>query len=419
VQCGSLVSLYDFENREGIFPGVHRSYKFCLLTLTGLDYPHEAPDLAFFLYRTPQLHDEERRFTLNREDFELINPNTLTCPVFRTQRDAEITKNIYRQVPVLVNEKNGENPWGFRGLLMFMMNTDSGLFQIAPTADAVPLYEAKLIHQFDHRWATYDGEDTRDLTDEEKTSPECCVNPRYWVPKTEVAARLESRWNRGWLLGWRDITNATNERTFVATILPRAGCGNNLPLVQLSDINSSSAPYFMANFCSFILDFVARFKVGGSHLNFFIVNQLPILAPRVYEAVCTWSRNVRLSGWLAPRILELVYTTWDLQPFAQDLGYNGPPFRWESERRFLLRCEIDAAFFHLYNIPREDVDYIMETFPIVKRKDEERYGEYRTKRVIMEIYDEMAQSMRTGQPYQTRLNPPPADPRVAHNLPGR
>jgi hypothetical protein len=104
----------------------------------------------------------------------------------------------------------------------------------------------------------------------------------------------------------------------------------------------------------------------------------------------------------------------NLKGFGIDLGYSGSPFRWDEERRFLLRCELDAAFFHLYGIEHDDVDYIMGTFPIVKRKDEQQHGEYRTKRVILEIYDEMARAMRTGEPYHTRLDPPPADPRVAH-----
>ena len=112
----------------------------------------------------------------------------------------------------------------------------------------------------------------------------------------------------------------------------------------------------------------------------------------------------------------MTYTAWDLQPFAQNCGYDGPPFRWDEERRFLLRCELDAAFFHLYGIEGDDVGYIMETFPIVKRKDEAAHGEYRTKRVILEIYDEMQLAMDTGEPYQTRLDPPPADPRVAHGV---
>ena len=126
-------------------------------------------------------------------------------------------------------------------------------------------------------------------------------------------------------------------------------------------------------------------------------------------------RATRQQSGSSPREwLELTYTAWDLQPFAQDCGYHGPPFRWEPERRFLLRCELDAAFFHLYGVAREDVDYIMDSFPIVRRNDEKAHGEYRTKRVILEIYDEMAAATAAGITYRTRLAPPPADPRVAH-----
>lgn len=93
-----------------------------------------------------------------------------------------------------------------------------------------------------------------------------------------------------------------------------------------------------------------------------------------------------------------------------ECDYNGPPFRWDEERRFLIRCELDAAYFHLYGIERDDVDYIMETFPIVKRKDEAKYGTYRTKEVILDIYDQMKKAMDTGKPYQTMLDPPPGPP---------
>jgi len=143
-------------------------------------------------------------------------------------------------------------------------------------------------------------------------------------------------------------------------------------------------------------------------------------------------------------VLELTYTAWDLQACARDFGYSGPPFRWIEERRVLLRAELDAAFFHLYlpsdkhgdwlrahkgdgcpydetheqlaelkryfPKPRDAVAYIIDTFPIVRRKDEERYGEYRTKRVILEIYDAMQECIRTGKPYQTCLDPPPGPP---------
>ncbi len=157
-----------------------------------------------------------------------------------------------------------------------------------------------------------------------------------------------------------------------------------------------------------------RQKVGGTSLSFFIVKQLPVLLPIHYQGTCKWDNRASLAAWILPRALELTYTAWDLEAFAKDCGYDGPPFRWNEKRRFLLRCELDAAYFHLYGIARDDVDYIMETFPIVKRKDEKKYGDYRTKRVILEIYDEMQRAMESGEPYRTRLEPPPADPVVAH-----
>lgn len=141
-------------------------------------------------------------------------------------------------------------------------------------------------------------------------------------------------------------------------------------------------------------------------MSFYFIKQLPIISPQNYIQM-----DIDL---IRTRVPEPSYAAWDLQPFAQECGYHGPPFRWDEERRFLLRCELDAAYFHLYGIARDDVDYIMDTFLIVKRKDEAAHGEYRTKRVILEIYDAMQHAIETGQPYQTLLDPPPADPRVAH-----
>ena len=160
-----------------------------------------------------------------------MNPNTRTCPIFRSRRDAEITRGIYERVPVLIDENDEENgnPWSvtFRQGL-FNMTSDSGLFRTAPGQGLVPLYEAKLIHQFDHRWATYENSRTRDSTLPEKQDPDHAVTPRYWVPEVEVNKRLAGRWDREWLLGWRDITNSTNERSVIAAIIPRVGVGHTI-----------------------------------------------------------------------------------------------------------------------------------------------------------------------------------------------
>lgn len=165
---------------------------------------------------------------------------------------------------------------------------------------------------------------------------------------------------------------------------------------------------------SFIFDYVLRQKLGGPNMNFFIVKQFPMLSPKQFTMKCIWDKDISIQEWILPRALELTYTAWDLEPFAKDCGYNGPPYRWDEERRFLLRCELDAAYFHLYGIARDDVDYIMETFRVWREKEEKQYHEYRTKRVILEIYDEMQRAKETGVAYGTRLVPGPADLAVAH-----
>lgn len=414
VERRSLVSLFGFENEEFVFPGIDHRVTFSLLTLTGEDRPAPAAEFVFFARQTSALTDPERRFTLAPEDFALLNPNTRTCPIFRTRRDAEITKGIYRRVPVLVDETRGEagNPWGVSFMAMFHMANDSHLFRDEPEPGLVPLYEAKMIHQFNHRFGTYERQTEAqanqnklpELDEEALANPNLAAMPRYWVAETEVDAALRDKWDRAWLLGWRDITFTKNERTVIAAVIPRVAVGHKFPL-SLVDVSPTEIACFLTNLDSFVLDYVARQKLGGTSLTYFVLKQLPVLPPTAQHED---------PDWLVARVVELTYTVWDLEPFARDLGYDGPPFRWDPDRRFLLRCELDAAFFHLYGLERDDVAYVMDTFPIVRRRDEQAHGEYRTKRVILEIYDELAEAIATGRPYQTRLDPPPADPRVAH-----
>jgi hypothetical protein len=193
----------------------------------------------------------------------------------------------------------------------------------------------------------------------------------------------------------------------------------------------------LAIFSSFAFDYLVRQKVGGTHLTYTILEQLPIPELAIFGQPAMWNPStsedpLSLRDWLLPRVLELTYTAWDLEAFAADCGWSGPPFRWDEDRRFLLRCELDAAFFHLYlgsedewrqqpealtrafPTPRHAVSYIMDTFPIVKRKDESKHGTYRTKETILQIYDALGESIATGQPYQTLLTPPPADPACCH-----
>jgi hypothetical protein len=260
----------------------------------------------------------------------------------------------------------------------------------------VPLYEAKMIHHYDHRWATYepDGTTVRDMTDEEKLDPHKEPLPRYWVPEEEVEKRLLDRgWDRQWLMGWRGVTNATNERTVIATVFPRVGVGNSAPLLVAQRAEPALLAALLANLSSLVLDFHARHKIGGSNLSLFILEQLAVLPPSAYDSESL--------GFIVPRVLELLYTSLSLSPFARDLGYDGRPFQWDTSRRAILRAELDAYFAFLYGLTRDELRYILdpadiygaaypsETFRVLKNNEYRRYGEYRTRRLVLEAWDRL------------------------------
>ena len=412
VTTRSLVSLYDFENSVPLFTGVHRSYKFCLLTSSGPDRPTEVAQFVLFAHEIAELDDPDRRVTLSDADFELINPNTGNLPIFRTMRDAELAKQVYSRVPVLLRAgSKAANPWGVSFKTLFHMTNDSASFRtvgsllasgatldgnVFASDDGVrylPLYEGKLIHHFDHRFATYEGvkgDKPLEVEETKKADSNWAIMPRYWVSEGEVREKLEG-WDREWLIGFRKVTNATNERTLVGTVVPAYGAGDSLQLLLPADARGARVAALVASIGSFALDAIARLKVGGSNLNFFIMNQLPVLPPETFDDRVPWGGDrseETLAQWIASRVLELTYTAWDLRPWAIELGYHGEPFIWDELRRERLRAELDACFFHLYGYSRDQVEHAMESFPIIKRRDEKQFGEYRTKRQILELFEE-------------------------------
>jgi hypothetical protein len=547
-QSGQLASLYDIENKQALFESVHRSFKFSLVTLG------QSPVAEFvcFASQPSQLTDTRRRFSLTPQEFQLINPNTLTCPMFRSERDAEITKKLYRAAPVLMRDpvfeelpggkhlvEPGQNPWGIKFMRMLDMANDSHLFQDQPAEGLLPLFEAKLIHQFDHRWATYTPEgDSRDMTLAEKQDPAQTARPRYWVDEREVLARvanvparlakawllthtegdnrnnipvakslefavaswvagqfmrqamafdrtidslsknefaqtlhcaqsmLEERypplaetlraadiegaaarkafaawceddreqplsqqefdeveawmrvWNSvsgegdaayallktvddwmqrrspKWLMGWRRITNATNERSFISTVMPLSAQGDSVFLWQANiDISPKLLALLLANLGSISFDFVARQKVGGVNFSFYYFKQMPVFPPDRYKDVDI--------AYIVPRVLELTYTAHDMAAWAQDLGHSGPPFTFNPERRAQLRAELDAYYARLYGLTRDELRYILdpsdvmgndypsETFRVLKNGEMREFGEYRTQRLVLAAWDQL------------------------------
>ena len=403
---GRLRALYDFENKKVFFPDVHASFKFCVLVAS--PSPNDEPArCAFYCHRVAELDDPERCFPLTAEDFARVNPNTGTAPIFRTRRDATLTTAIYARLPVLVDHSSGDavKAWPVKYATMFHMTNDSGLFRTheeleeregaypvggnrfaSPSGDWVPLYEGKMVQAFDHRAANivvnpenqHRPAQPVPATPEQHRDPDWLPDPQFWVRESETSFP-----GAPYLLTFKDVTAPTNVRSMIAALIPGIGVGNTLPIVSTDGLIATDAALLFANFNALPFDYVARQKIQGQHLNWFIVEQLPVVPLDRYDFVHFGPKTA--GEIVREAVLELTYTAHDMAPFARDLGYLDeagkvkPPFRWDEDRRLRLRAKLDAVFFHLYGVAdRDEVRYIYSTFPIVGRQETEAYGRYRS-----------------------------------------
>lgn len=434
-----LGALFDFENRRGFFPDVDSRFKFCTLVFGGEARVFEKTRCAFFLHSLDDLDGEpERTLAMTAADFALMNPNTGAAPIFRTARDLAVTRGIYERLPVLAR-RGGESgalgklpdrvTWPVVYQRVFDMTNDSHLFQtaaelekrgFAPAAGgrwaskddvALPLYVGRMIHQYDHRHADVTVNQgnlhvaaTGDaLGADRKRDPHAYPVPQYWV-----CASHAGNARRQWALGFRDIARATDVRTMIAAIVPHGLAGNTLPLLlhESAGLSAGQLACLLATFNSLAFDFVARQKAQTTHLNWYIVEQLPVLPPERFEAQlpAAFAEHLRKNGlmnghhphptiadFVVPQVLALSYTAHDLAPFARDLGYVDdvgrvlPPIRWDDEDRRRRRAALDALFFHLYGLGADDAAYVLDAFPIVREQDEAACGRYRTKDDVLAL----------------------------------
>jgi hypothetical protein len=489
---GKLHALFDFENRKVFFPDVHASFKFCALVFGKQPRYRQAPSVsqlcdentapaqvipaqgttdsiaievadepveprlqplpsrcAFYLHSLAELDEPGRELTFSAQDFVRVNPNTGAAPIFRNQRDADITLKIYANHPVLVKHGElsvalGQQPdvkvWPVKYQRMFDMTNDSHLFLKAdelakqgwvPAALnrwekplpskgkrpelAVPLFEGKMVQMFDHRAADvvvneanlHRAAQQEAISQVEKASPTRYPTPQYWVEASQTA----SIGNLSYCLGFKDVTAPTNMRTMIAAMIPAGGYGNTLPiLIPAEEVSQTdycqTAALLLATFSSFAFDFVARQKVQGQHVNWFVVEQLPVIAPERFDeplpaAFAKAMRAAQLmnghhphptvADFCLPQVLALTYTAHDMAPFARDMGYVDaagdvlPPFVWNEEERRARMAALDAVFFWLYGLNAEDATYMLDTFPIVREHDTRAFGSYRTQQDILKM----------------------------------
>ena len=415
-----VLALYDFENRRGtdeqgiergrFFPDVHPQFKFCATAIGGADRTADTLPAGFLLHDPPGDTEPERLITLQPSDFALVNPRTGTAPIFLTKRDADIVLDIYRNHPIFDAENKIFGNAVVRHVRQSDMTNDSGHFWTREQLEAdgwypvklnrwrkgqaemLPLYQARMIYHFDHRYNSvgFNPDNLHNpyvnipVSAEQHRNPAFYAGVQYWTDKVFVEQKFSEC--PGYAIGFRDITNPTNERTMISSLVPWAGYGNNLPILVCNDEEANEtftdvAPLWAANFCSFAFDFVARRKVQGTHMNLYILEQLPVITRAAYDRQFSDTTAAEL---VRNHVLRLCYTAYDLQPFAQAQGYEGEPYSWNAEERRHLRARLDALYFLLYGLDRDDAAYVMDSFPITRRNDEQAHnGAYVTKELIL------------------------------------
>ena len=394
------------------------------------------------MHQLAELDDVARVLMLTADDFQRVNPNTGAAPIFRSRRDADITLKLYAKHPVLVKHgvvsaSTGQQPdektWPvkfYQG--MFNMTSDSKFFfkpealmkqgyqRVALNrmekgdARALPLYEGKMVQMYDHRAADvvvnadnlHRAAQQETILASEKSDLTRYPTPQYWVTE----ASLPVNFGVGYCLAFKDVTAPTNVRTMIAAMVPHAGYGNTLPML-LPDSKGAAESYpkyaslLLANLCAMAFDYVARQKVQAQHLNWFVVEQLPVITPARFNdplptAFAKAMRVAKLMNGRHPKptvadfvieqVLALTYTAHDMAPFARDLGYLDAagkvlqPFVWNEEERRARLAALDALFFWLYGLNADDAAYILGTFPIVREQDIKAFGSYRTRDDILE-----------------------------------
>ena len=511
---GAIVNLYTITNDARLMPHLPRTMAFSLLTLTGLPDPRAAADMVWSVLQLDELDDATRHVALNADDIALLNPNTRSWPVFRTARAAELTRAIYRRVPVLRQQGlSVVDPWGVRTATMLHLTRDAALLRTRQQLEAegwqlagevfrqgqalyVPVYEGAMLRP----WGV-------------SGAPGQTVSPRYWVPSAHVmqavarvpeallqayrtrradavvkmlaawvggyhlnrghntctretlaqvynpmfhalpptpgawaaAPALERKWPLtpgdlllikrqhdaltlarhliekhcpGWFMAWREVVEAGHWVT--ASVCPRVGLAQSCALLQVAGADAALASCLLANLNSMVVEFCARQKMSGRRLTPAILDQLPIVPPATYAAPCAWDHASLLRDWVAPRALELVYTSPVLAPFARDCGYDGPAFRWDAARRHWLHSELEAVYCLIYGLARPDVAFLLETcMPGQPLQSSEAASSEAlpTPQLILQVYDALYQARETGTAYHSPLAPSPAAPHLGQERP--
>ncbi|HEV2816047.1 MAG TPA: hypothetical protein VGW40_02325 [Allosphingosinicella sp.] len=415
-----LLTLLDYQNRRTrqgdlFFDDIDSRYRFSVFAWGGRDRRSEMAEIGFLLTGTDEAYLERSALRINGQAYSGMNPETGGASILTDQRQSNILTRIYGEYRLLgATTSRGQAVWPLRYSQMMNTSNRDIEFLVAGALPAsgfypvegglwrrggetlVPLYEGKMLDFFDHRAAEVEVDEDRlfrpgqpePVPVSRKADSSFSLSTRYYVNEDE---RPKYEWE--WIPAFKDVTGPRNHRTAVMALCPYWAFNHKTPVwFNLSD-DPELPVLFVACFNSFVFDFLVRAKLTSNSLPKFLLHQIPMPTPPDFG---------RRFGSMTAReivkrdVLNLTYTAHDMKAFARDMGHVNdrgeakPPFIWDEADRRQRRARLDALFFHLYGVAKEEADFILQSFPIVKRHDERDHDRFLTRDLILHQMDALA-----------------------------
>ncbi len=398
---GKISEAVDYINLKHIFPAIDNRTKFCTFIFSGNENQFPESRMSFYNLEIDVEKIKSRAIAVSFDSLYKISPNTKNCLTVSSNEEYQLLYKIYKH-SIIICEEEKENDFVTKQMFnvsdkadqFVTLNDDikSSIFQNKILQDEdekyYGLYESKLIHQFDHRFSTFENSTSAEIisgnssyvSDSKKENTDYSITCRYFISK-ELTENFYNKHNYKFeaVIATRMISSPTNERTLIGAFTPRLAFSNSANLILGKD--KKKLLVLLANLNSFACDFVCRRRMGGINLNLWNLNQLPIVK---YDTIPETLKN-----HIIKNTVQLSNTSNDVSDFFLDFSeIDG--ITWDKTVRFTLQCELDAIFFQLYGLNKDDIDTIMDAFPAVRKRDEEKYKSYRTKEAILQLYDEFA-----------------------------
>ncbi|KKM97084.1 hypothetical protein LCGC14_1171620, partial [marine sediment metagenome] len=448
VNNNCIENSFVFLNEFKIFPDVVHNMEFCTITLS---YPKEFDEpilMAFSIWDLENFNKNLENYslgipeqksnlsiregasilTLKKEDFTLFNPNTKTSPNFKRLMDFELVRKAYLKVPILIQRDDNNNilinQWSLSFKRILDTSNDSKLFFTQKMLEDIegkpkskiylggkwlrkvdnnheiflPIYSGSAIWYYDHRFNDVFSKKDKSkrqksypvrLSLEKHKDPYYFHKPMYWLREIDSINKYPDKWEKNWFLCYRAIGGTSNQRTLAITVMPKYPAIHTLIIIYFKQYRKEII-CFLANSASIICDYIVRNKITGTSISQFLIEQLPIFSFNIYSD--------KLFKQIRKRIIKLVFTTWDMKDFALDfkMADNLKPYEWNEDLRFQLITELDAIFAMMYGFSYLEVEYIVNSFKVLRDIEIKDFGEFRTKKLILDAYNKFNSDPELG-----------------------